>query len=188
MVNLLTNVQAMLPFLERLHEPMHLEEISRQLGSPHATVRLWLNRLVEKGVLRRSNRGRLTEYSLNRDSPIILHYLVVAEKLRLINACERDLVLKEFVHRMEAEPGILLIFGSAAVNSGDANDYDILMIGKHDTHGMTEQAKRLDKEAHIISVARLDKISKTLKHEIMKKHLIVNGSEEVLIWLLSNGA
>lgn len=188
MVNKLTHYFILEPFLTRLHDELHLAELSKLLGEPHVTVRLWLNELVSKGVLTRRTKGRLTLYSLRREQQNIIEYLTIAEKHKLIRRCEQDLVLREFVHVLVHNVrSMSVIFGSAA-ESAKANDIDLLLIGKADTSQFKDIAKRLNVGLHCVIIKRLDDVSAALKVEIGKKHLIIKGSEEVLRWLLSNGA
>ena len=85
------------PFLTRPREKLHLADISRSLDQPHPTVRLWLNQLEAKGILKKEFKGRLTLYSLNFSHPNILDYLVIAEKNKLVRKSEESVILREFV-------------------------------------------------------------------------------------------
>lgn len=183
MVNNLT-IRILEPFLTRSEEPLHLADISRQLKEPHPTVRLHLNALEKKGILRKSYKGRLTLYSLNLDNPLLLEYLVVTEKNKLIRACEKHLVLKELTHFLRNISGKeMIIFGSAAQNFIKANDIDLLVTGKTDEKKIQEFSERYNKQIHLINVKDLKKVTETLKKEIIKKHLVIKGSENVVWWL-----
>lgn len=187
MVNKITIMDVIEPFLNKPHEKLHLAQISKTIHEPHPTVRQWLNLLENKGVLKKQYQGRLTLYSLNLENKNIIDYLLIAEKNRLIKRCEEWLLLGElvnFLQRNANENTQVLIFGSAAEYKSLPNDIDLLVIGDIDTAKVKDIGSRLNKELHIINVKKSTAISKALKQEIVKKHLIIKGSENILGWLL----
>jgi DNA-binding transcriptional ArsR family regulator len=174
------------PFLYS-REHIHLADVSKRMGRPHSTVRKHLNLLERRGILTKSIKGRLTLYRLNPSSPCLVDYLVLAEKEKLISKSRRDLVIKELVsllHDNLDEGSKALIFGSAIGDARKANDIDILATGKI---GFGDKIKEFEKrfgvKIHLINVKNLKAVTPGLKAEIMKKHLIVQGSEEVVRWL-----
>jgi DNA-binding transcriptional ArsR family regulator len=180
-------VSALEPFLVKPWEKMHLADISRSINEPHPTVRLWLKELEKKGITRKEHKGRLTLHCLNLESPLIVDYLVMAEKYKLIKKCEKWPVLGElvsFTHHNLNQGSKILIFGSAAMSFDSANDIDIFLVGKDNPNVLKKSAQKLGKEAHIIKVKSLNKVSKALKAEIIKKHLLVHGSEDFMRWIL----
>jgi len=187
MVKKITIQKALEPFLSRLKQELHLAEISRIIDEPHPTVRQWLNSLHKKGVLLKESKGRLTLYKLDLNNYSILNYLVIAEKDKLIRKCEKSLLLKELANSLIEnleEGSMCLIFGSASEDFDKAGDIDLLIIGKTDETKIKKISSRLNKELHIINVPKLAKISNALKEEIIKKHLIIQGSESVLRWMV----
>ncbi|MBU0980809.1 MAG: helix-turn-helix domain-containing protein [Nanoarchaeota archaeon] len=181
MVKKLTITTALEPFLSRPKEELHLADISRQLCEPHPTVRQHLNVLEKEGILRKRTKGRLTLYSLNNENDLLIDYLMIAEKQRLIMSC-KDLHLKEIINHIRSEipRSESIIFGSAAVNFLKANDIDLLVIGMDNI----KLPARFNKSLHVINVKSLDKVTETLKQGIVKKHLIINGSDILVRWLL----
>ncbi|MBD3310726.1 hypothetical protein GF351_05915 [Candidatus Woesearchaeota archaeon] len=187
MVNKLTILQVLEPFLSKPKEKLHLSEISRAIGTPHPTVRQWLNIMEKKGVLKKGFKGRLTLYSLNTENKSIINYLAIAEKNNLIKRCEQSLILKEltdFIQFELKENTKALIFGSAAETFDKAEDVDMIIIGKMDEKKITSISKHINKEIHLINVSSLEKISRSLKEEIIKKHLIISGDEEIIRWMI----
>jgi len=184
MVNKLTIASYLEPFLNTEGE-IHLSELARKVGKNHTVVRLYANALEKQGILEKKLIGRLTMYKL-KSSPILLDYLVIAEKEKLIAQCQRDLILKEivgFLHDILNSENKALIFGSAIINARKAGDIDILITGKFDDSKLKELEKRLNVEIHLIN-QNLSNITSTLKKEILTKHLIIQGSEEVIRWLI----
>ena len=187
MVKKVTIINALDPFLSRPNQELHLAEISRIIKEPHPTARQWLNDLQRKGVLLRGYKGRLTLYKLDLNNHSIVSHMVIAEKDRLIRNCEKSLLLKELTNNLIPildEHTLCLIFGSASEDLEKAGDIDILIVGKVDESKIKHISSRLNKELHMINVSILSKISKTLKEEIIKKHLLIQGSESILRWML----
>ena len=187
MVKKITMLKALEPFLAKPAEKLHLAGIAKEIKEPHPTVRLWLNDLEKRGILKKKHQGRLTLYYLNTESPDVIGYLVIAEKGKLISKSEKWPLLAElvsFMHHGMDEDSKILIFGSAAESFDSANDLDILIVGKGDSSMLGAFTKRLGKEAHVISVKKLSDVSKALKAEIIKKHLLVQGSENFARWML----
>jgi hypothetical protein len=187
MVRKITILNALEPFLSRPKQELHLAEISRIIGEPHPTTRQWLNSLQKRGVLLKESKGRLTLYKLDLSSYLILSYIIIAEKDRLIRKCEKSLLLKELVNSLTEnldENAACLIFGSSTEDFDKAGDIDLLIAGKTDETKIRNISSRLNKKLHIINVSRLSKVSKALKEEIIKKHLVIQGSESIMRWLV----
>ncbi len=187
MVQKITILEVLEPFLSRYKESLYLSDISRQLNMPRPTVRKQLIFLVERGVLKAQEKGRLTLYSLNTENLNIVDHITIAEKWRLIKKCEEALVLKELAYAVQGnfeENSRVLIFGSSADSFSEADDIDLLVAGKINKAVIGIFSERFNKRAHIVNVAGLNKVSKALKGEIMKKHLIIKGSEDIIKWLL----
>ena len=183
MVKKLTMIE---PFLAKPKESLHLADISRQLNDPHPTARLQLNLLEKEGLLKKEHKGRLTMYSLNLENLAIIDYLIVAEKLKLIKSREKWQILGELISYIycNTEENIkALIFGSA-VESSAANDIDLLIVGKQNLKKLEEFGRHIGIELHIINVANLKKITSALRNEIVKKHLLIKGSEDFVRWML----
>ncbi len=187
MVKKITIAYVLEPFLSRPNERLHLADISRKISQPHPTVRQWLNAFENMGVLKKHHQGRLTLYSLNLQNHNIIDYLVISEKNRLIRKCEEWLVLGEivsYINKNLPDNVKVLIFGSAAESFNAANDIDMLIIGTADQISIRNHVSHLGKEVHIVQVLNLKKVSKTLKTEITKKHILIKGSEEFVRWML----
>ena len=183
MVKLLTN--CIIPFLSRPTENIHQAELSKLTKTQHTTLRLWLNQLVSEGILQKDSKGRLTLYSLNFQNPSTFQYILLAEKSNLINKCENSLLLKELTNYLVQNiDGDMLIFGSAVESIKDANDIDLIIIGKYNPEKIEIISSKINKEIHIINIMTITEISETLKKEIIKKHLLIKNSEKLLRWML----
>ncbi len=186
MVNKLTIWSYLDPFLYS-KEFMHLSDISRKIGRNHTVVRLYLNRFEKQGILEKKLIGRMTLYRIKL-SPLLIDYLCLAEKEKLVSKCQKDLVLKEiigFLHNYLNEDNKAVIFGSATIDARKAGDIDLLITGEIDfEENLKELEKSLNVNFHILNAKNLESIKDALKKEILAKHIIVQGTEEVVTWLL----
>ena len=175
------------PFLYS-QEYLHLAEISKKLNKSHSVVRKYLNFLEKQGVLNKTIKGRLTLYKINSNHQNIIDYIILAEKEKIIKKCEKNLLLKEFVTFLNKnlnENNKALIFGSITRDIKKANDIDLLITGEIDLEDKEKEFERkFNIKVHLINVKDLKSITEHLKIEIMKKHLIVQGSEEIIKWLI----
>lgn len=170
------------PFLNT-REKLHLLDISRRLKENHAKVRKYLNDFEEQGILKKQIKGRLTLYELNFNSSLIIDTLVLAEKDRLIrNLCQNNLLSELIFELHNITSKTLVIFGSASEDFSKANDIDILTTDKN--LDLKRLSRKLDLELHINYVPSLNSASQTIRLEVLKKHLIINNSEEVVKWLI----
>ncbi len=162
----------------------HLADISRELKKPHTTVRKQLNIFEKLGILTKNVIGRQTFYKI-KNHQLIIDYLTIVEKERLVKRCKQYLILKELVEFIHSKfNNDVLIFGSA-VYLTNPNDIDILIIGNFPKNDMKNIKKKLNIHLHIINVKQLSQINKSLKEEIKKFHLMVQGSERLIKWLIS---
>ncbi len=187
MVKIITIWSYLEPFLYT-KEYLHLADISKRLNKPHPTVRNYLNFFEKEGILIKEAKGRLSLYKINLDNPILVDYLVLAEKEKLMIRCKNDLLMKEivsFLHKFLNYDNKALIFGSAVINLKKANDVDLFIIGRVNFFDkIKEFEKKFNKKIHIINLKNLNMINESLKREIAKKHLIIHGSEEIIKWLI----
>jgi len=165
-------------------EAKHLAKISKELKKAHTTVRKQLARFEKIGLLQKEKKGRQTFYKL-RKIPLLVDYLTIIEKEKLIKRCKKELVLKEIVENLHSFNNTFIIFGSAVDSVKKARDVDILVIGRFNIEKIKLLEKKLNLKFHIINVKSLKEINETLKKEIIKKHLIVQGSEELIKWMIS---
>jgi len=185
MVNKITIWKVLEPLLYK-QESMHLADISRALKSPHPTVRKYLNELERKGIVTRQIKGRLTLYKMNYSNPLTLDYFIAAEKDRLIEKGEKSLLMKEIISFFHENAQEALIFGSAVEDVKSANDIDVIVIGKIDNEKAKKFEKRLVIKLHMLNLASLGDVRPALKAEIIDKHLIIEGSEKIVRWMLKS--
>ena len=175
-------------FLEPLlyNDFMYLTEIARKLKKNHSSIRKHLSDFEKKGILNKIIKGRLTMYKINKSFPLIVDYLVIVEKEKLIAKCKSDLLVNEIVsylHNNLKEDNKALIFGSM-VESKKANDADLLITGEIDEKEIEDFGKKFNIKIHLINTPNLSSLKESLRKEIIKKHLIIKGSEDIIKWLI----
>ena len=185
MVNNITTLSVLEPLLFK-QEWIHLAEISRELKMPHPTARIYLNDFEKEGVVIKQIKGRLTLYKLNYSNLLIIDYLILVEKNKLIKKCSKELLLKEIVSFLHESDNPTIIFGSASIDLKNANDIDLIIIGDFEKNKFKEFERKHDIKFHLINMKKLEEISLSLKEEIKKKHLIVQDSEKIIKWMLKN--
>ena len=185
MVNNITTLSGLEPLLYK-QEWIHLAEISRELKMPHPTARIYLNEFEKQGVVVKQTKGRLTLYKLNYSSPLIIDYIILVEKNKLINKSSKEVLLKEIVSFLHDINNPAIIFGSASLNLKNASDIDLIIMGNFDKHSFKEFEKKHDIKFHFINLNKLEEINLSLKEEIIKKHLIIQDSEKIIKWMLIN--
>jgi DNA-binding transcriptional ArsR family regulator len=185
MVKYITKLLVLEPLVFK-QEWMHLAEISRELKMPHPTARIYLNELEKEGIVIKENKGKLSLYKLNYSNPLIIDYIILVEKNKLINRCSKEVLLKEIISFLHNFENHAIIFGSASINLKNANDIDLIITGDFDNSDFKVFEKKHGIKFHLIHLKKLEEISLGLKEEIKNKHLIVQDSEKVVKWMLKN--
>lgn len=186
MVNKITMWTFLEPLLYK-EEFVHLAEISKKLNKNHSVTRQYLNFFEKQGLLIKKIKGRLTMYKINPDFPLIVDYISLTEKEKLIKKCQRSLLMREIVNFLNNtldENNKVLIFGSSVDDSKEPNDIDILITGKFNEDRIDQFEKKFNIKFHIIKVKNLKSVNESLRKEIIKKHLIIQGVENAVRWLI----
>ncbi len=164
---------------------LHLREISRRVGVPHPTLNRYLYKLIREGIVRKEKVGNQTYYRLNKQHPLLIDVVSIVEKERVLFLAKDNLLLREIIyhlHNLNAE--VIIIFGSSVDNIYDAEDVDVLVV-KGFNNKITERLERkLRIKLHVVKVSNLYEINDTLKKEIIKRHLLVEGVEKCVKWML----
>lgn len=187
MANKVTKWQLLLPYLTAPKESFHLRELARKVNRSHQAISKTMKLLVSERVLIREKKGVQTFYRINIENPLIVDYLAISEKYKLILNC-KDLFLKEFVSLLKEDKAssyTIILFGSFVKNTKEANDVDMLVVGDYKEKGKFIRGKGIfGKEIHVIKVESFDDISPALKEEIIKNHLILQNVEGAVTWMI----
>lgn len=143
--------------------------------------------LEKQGILEKKILGRMTMYKI-KISPLLVDYLCLAEKEKLVAKSQKDLVLKEilgFLHNYLSEDNKALIYGLSTQDVKKAKDINILITSAINLEeNIKELEKRLNIKFHILNVKNLESVNPSIKQEILARHLIVQGTEEIVTWLI----
>ncbi|MBU4456327.1 MAG: hypothetical protein KKA65_02400, partial [Nanoarchaeota archaeon] len=142
---------------------------------------------VEKQILIKIERKNLIEYKLNIKDSRVTNYLVIAEKERLIERIEKDalfhMLFEDFAP--ELKNNTFVIFGSGAHEFKKGSDIDILIIGKKKIPKIIEKFEIVsNKELHVVQIPNLKSLTHSLAIEILRKHLILNNTEQIILFFL----
>ena len=184
---MVTNISIWLTLEPLLYseESLHLRDLARRLKKSHTTIRKHLSTFEREGIVTKSKKGRLTLYSLNYNNPLIVQYITLIEKEKIIRICKSDLIMKELISTMSKLTSKFVIFGSSVKGTKKANDIDILLVGSSsDKEKIKKFEDKMNIKTHIVDIKSFTDLNLALKREISKSHLIINCSEEVIGWML----
>ncbi len=170
-------------FLNDYSKRYYLRELAALLKKPHQTIKPYIKELVKEEILIKNQRKNIVEYNLNFKNKKIYDYLVIAEKQKLIERLDKDILLKVLFEKLSGffANNTFLIFGSSVKKIQKQSDIDLLVIGKSNINKTIDEIKEVyNKKIHKVQVNKLNKINRTLIKEIYKKHLIFNNTEQII--------
>lgn len=170
-------------YLNDYGKRFYLRELADLLNKPHQTIKPYVEKLVKEGILVKSERRNIVEYSLNFKDKRIYDYLITAEKEVLLERLRKDTYLKILFEKLSIffEKNTFVIFGSAVDRLQKDSDIDLLVIGKKDvTKVLNDFEEIYNKKIHKVEVSDKNKLTVALIKELYKKHLILNNTEEII--------
>lgn len=183
MVNKITPTKIIEMFVYDYSRKYYLRELASVLKKPHQTIKPYVEELVKQGVLIKTKRKNLVEYALNLKTKKIYDYLVIAEKQRLLERLDKDIIMKVLFEKLSDlfTENTFIIFGSSVEEIKKGSDIDLLVIGSYKVNKILEEFEEVyNKKIHKVQVDNLGKLSDTLIKEIYKKHLILNHTEQII--------
>lgn len=121
-------------------EAFYARELSARLGAHYNAVWKELNNLHAAGILESENVGRIRQYRLNPNCPILVELRSILLKTTALGDPLRQALLKS--------PGVeaAFVYGSAATREFDASsDIDLLVIGTVDLVQLAGVIARLER-------------------------------------------
>ena len=117
-----------LRYLTAIKGTMSGREIAKRLGLQQSSARIALERLVEAGVIARTDVGRSAAYALNHQLVFVRSLLIplFREEGRL-----REKLLSALAHgsaKLRPEPSAVILFGSVARGTPAFRDVDLLCV------------------------------------------------------------
>ena len=141
-------------------EPKHLAQISKELRKSHTTVRKQLSLFESMGVVEKEKKGRQIFYKL-REVPLLIDYLTIIEKEKLIKRSKEELLLKELVDSLHTFDNPIILFGSAVISIKNANDVDLVIMRKFNKDKMRNIEEKLNLKLHILNLKDIKDINET---------------------------
>jgi predicted nucleotidyltransferase len=125
---------AVLRYLTGVNGSLSGNEIAKRLQLQQSSVRLALERLVETGVVTRTDIGRSAAYELDQRLAFVRALLI---PLFREEANLRDRLLNGLVRgsdKLQPKPMAVVLFGSLARGRRDFRDIDLLCIAMNERH------------------------------------------------------
>lgn len=182
MVRKITKTKIVSLYLNDYNSRYYLREIASLLKKPHQTIKPYVEELAKEGILIKNQRKNIVEYSLNFKNRKLYDYLVIAEKEKLIERIDEDILLKVLFEKLSCffANNTFLIFGSSVEKIKKESDIDLLVIGKSNIKKIIDEIEEVyNKKMHKVQVNSLNKLNDALIKEIYKKHLIFNNTEQI---------
>ena len=183
MVKKITKAKIIAQYVNCYGKKYYLRELATLLNKPHQTIKPYVEVLVKEKILTKEIRKNIIEFGLNFKSRQIYDYLVIAEKERLIEKLEAEILFKTLYEKLSQHftDNTFVIFGSSVNKIKKKSDIDLLIIGKKNLSNLINEFEEIyNKKIHKVQIIDFDKLSVTLTKEIYKKHLILNNTEQVV--------
>jgi DNA-binding Lrp family transcriptional regulator len=166
---------------------LHLREIARRAGVDVKAVQLQLLKLEEVGILRRVDKARTKEYSLNAEDPLVVYYMVLAEAFAAAELLARNFVIRKVADAMEGMEGVILLYGAHAEGRGKEGDpIALLVIAGRGPEGdaIPELGRRISREILVRTVDRAWflqglTMGDPLIAEAASNHVVLKGIDEL---------
>lgn len=180
MVEKFTKWKILFPYLNNYQRSLILADFENELEKPHQTLKRYIEKLISESVLYMEERKRYSSYRLNLGNPFLFEYLSMAEKLKTYETLDENKLIRRLYEKICPFflKGSFLVFGSYAVER-EGNDIDLFMTGE-ETEALEETLEEFSetyKEVHLTQVKNKKELDRSFKKELMKKHIIFNGSD-----------
>jgi len=184
MVKKLTKYYFLRPFLNNPHNLLILTDFEMQLGVPHQTIKNYIKDLVTENVLTKTEKQRSNIYQLNLKNPMTLEYIATSEREKTAELLKTNALLKRLYETISKyfNSHSFVIFGSYAENL-KGNDIDLLAIGA-ETASLRSDLNRFGKTYKKVHLVVTKSVTKTLKKEIIAKHITLNDFSLFAKWLI----
>ena len=183
MVKKITIYKIIQLFTNDYRRKLYLREISRLLGKPHQSLKIYLNELESKKILIKNKRKNISEYFLNLKNKLIKDYIVISEKEKTIEVIEKNILLKSLYEKLWSyfPENTFVIFGSSVNKINKKSDIDLLVIGRSKVNRVLNEFEEIyNKKIHKVQITSLNKLSPAFTKELFSKHIILNNTEEVI--------
>lgn len=186
------HLRILVQFTRGFEKEYYIREVQRLIHCSPRTAQLILDDLEKKAVLESKTRGKIRTYKLKKNR-IAYDYLIFTEIYKKIAFLSENKVIKEIVEKIVHHiEGIGILFGSyVKKKEKKESDIDLFVAGDIDREEIEKIAKLYGKDIQIKNYP-LSLFKKEIKHdvlikEVLKDHVIIKGSEEVIELVMRNG-
>lgn len=175
-------------YLADLHKRVSLSEFERHFKIPHQTIKARLKELVDAKILILEKGARFAFYSINKKNPLLVEYLAMCEKERMLDFLESNVLFRRLydtLSRHMSESNIL-VFGSAAGKKG-FEDIDLLIISgdKKIKSSINEFMQTYGVKIHFVQSDEKH-LTDAFVTEIKKQHIVLNNHDYFVRRLYKN--
>lgn len=192
------SIQALKPYTQNLTKQYHLRELARKLDINHQTLRPYLDKLKDTGIIREKQKGRNKVFSLNHTSDLLPYCLVQAEADRTSEYLEDNNTIRAFWKNLRGKINdeilfkieTLVLFGSFAKGTeGEKSDIDLfLAISEEASNKIEDTCEKLEsitgRDIEIEQTNNLRKITAQQGSgtfaEIVSNHIVLLGIEKLI--------
>lgn len=180
MVKKITEFSILSLYINDYSKRYYLRELASLLKKPHQSIKPYAEGLVKEGILIKNKRKKIIEYNLNFKDKKLHDYLVIAEKGKLMERLNEDMLLRILFEKLSSffRNNTFVVFGSSVHKVQKGSDIDLLVVGNQNIGKQIEDFEKVyNKKVHKIQVTSIKNITLTLVKEVYKKHLIFNNTE-----------
>jgi len=160
-------------------------EIAKKRKLNQKSTSLFFKELEKQNILKSSTQGKNKLYFLNKESKLLIHFILAIENLKTINFYKKQTKIKFLAEKILPKiKNTAIIFGSYAKNKKKSgSDIDLLIVGDYD--------KSIEQDAELFNLTLDIKHYKELKkdvliEEVKKNHIILKGFESFIQKNLEN--
>ena len=166
-------------YLDDLRKKLSLSEFENYFNTPHQTIKAHLSNLVKSKIVLEEKKARFRFYYLNLKNSLVIEYLALCEKERLIEFLNKNTLFNRLYQSITSylKENSVLLFGSAVKNR-EYSDIDLLIISKDKK--IREELKKIEStysvKIHVVQTSE-NELTEALLLEIKKKHIILNNHD-----------
>lgn len=163
-------------YLDDFHKKVSLTEFEKHFKTPHQTIKKHLKEFVDAKILTLEKKARFAFYGLNLNNPLIVEYLAMCEKERLIDFLKKPLFRRLYEHLSEFLVDTKIALFGSSIDSEHFSDIDLLVISKNKKirKVITDFNNTYGKPSIHLVQTDAKHLTKSFIIEIKKHHLFFN--------------
>jgi len=173
------------------HDVLSIRQLAWEANTPYTSTLRTINKHKELFTVRKKGNANLL--SINKDEPLVKHYLIIAERAAANELLKKQSFLKSIKHDLGPGNYALVLFGSRAKNNHrEQSDVDICVISKKGSKDVrfTKFAMLSGKEVNPLYfsdqefVEMITSKEHNVGKEILRQHVVLYGEEYFweLVW------